>query len=133
MILFFFCRADYITKKMNGEKLSSHSYLTEAEPFLKRFAERSLRNKKLVGAACVDICADEFLAIEQGGEDGYISEGDHVPAAAIPTAPTSAIKAQGMLVFFPGTYYIQFVSVAVYRTLPRKKLNLVSLAIYIIS
>ncbi|KAG0576428.1 hypothetical protein KC19_5G079000 [Ceratodon purpureus] len=94
--------AGYIKKRMNGKKLSSNTYLTEAEPFLKQFAERSLKNKKLVGAAGVDIDVDDFLAIQQGGEDEYISEGEHAPSAATPAPAAPAIKAQGMLVFFPG-------------------------------
>lgn len=94
--------ASYIKKKTNGKKLSSNTYLTEAEPFLKQFAERNLKNKKLVGSAGVDIDVDDFLALQQGGEDEYISEGDHAPAATTPAPAAPAVKAQGMLVFFPG-------------------------------
>lgn len=116
-MILFFCRAVYIKKKTKEKKLSGSTYLTEAEPFLNQFAERSLKNKKLVGAAGVDIDVDDFLAIQQGGEEEYISEGEHVPAATTPTHPSPAMKAQGVLVFFPGIYHVPFVSVPVCRAL----------------
>lgn len=119
-MILFACRASYIKKKTNGKKLSSNTYLTEAEPFLKQFAERNLKNKKLVGAAGVDIDVDDFLALQQGGEDEYISEGDHSPAATTPAPAAPAVKAQGMLVFFPGTYHRTLISVPVCRALRRE-------------
>uniref|UniRef100_A0A7I4CXU8 tRNA ligase phosphodiesterase domain-containing protein n=1 Tax=Physcomitrium patens TaxID=3218 RepID=A0A7I4CXU8_PHYPA len=97
--------AMYIKKKMNGKKLSSNTYLTEAEPFLKQFAERSVKNKKLVGAAGIDIDVDDFLAqkaAQEGDEDEFISDSDHAPVPTAPSPHASAIKAQGMVVFFPG-------------------------------
>lgn len=101
--MLFLCRAIYIKKKLNGKRLSSNTYLTEAEPFLKKFAERSLKNKKLVGAAGVDIDVSDFLALQHIDEDEYVSEGEHAPTAPAQPAPT--VRAQGMLVFFPGTHH----------------------------
>lgn len=102
------CRASYIKKKCGGKRLSSNTYLTEAEPFLKQFAERSLKNQKLVGAAGVDIDVSDFLAIQHIDEEEYVSEDEHAPAPTAPAPPAPAIKAQGMLVFFPGTHHISF-------------------------
>ena len=95
----WFFRAGYIKKKMKGKKLSSQTYLTEAEPFLKAFAERSPKNQRLVGAAGVQINVDDFLAQvahEQETEDEFIPDEEQTIAHA------PAVKAQGMLVFFPG-------------------------------
>ena len=69
---------------MNGKRLSSSTHLTEAEPFLKEFAGRSLKNKTLVGAVGVDIDVSDFLALRHIDEDEYVLEGEHAL-----TAPSS--------------------------------------------
>ncbi|KAH7352709.1 hypothetical protein KP509_19G059600 [Ceratopteris richardii] len=90
--------AGYITQKCHGIQLEERSYLTEAEPFLKRFAERSPQNSQLVGAAAKEIKADEFLSklSTQTDEDLY----DDVSKADL--LPNEPVKAKGLLVFFPG-------------------------------
>lgn len=101
-------RADYIKKRMKGKRLSSNTYLTEAEPFLKQFAERNAKNQQLVGAAGVHIDVENFLAQvtrerRDGEEDEYIPDEEQVIAPTTPPLHAPSVKAQGMLVFFPGT------------------------------
>lgn len=92
--------AGYITKKCKGIKLDERSYLSEAEPFLKQFAERNPRNSKLVGSAGSDIGTEQLLsklAIQtQAEEDLYDSRSKASVVAKESTKP------KGFLIFFPG-------------------------------
>ncbi|CAK9216079.1 unnamed protein product [Sphagnum troendelagicum] len=103
--------ATYITKRMKGKKLSSDTYLTETEPFLKQFALRSAKNQQLVGVAGSHINVEEFLAdvagqqnINADNDDGDLGlPEEHVSTEIeISSHAPQAPKAQGMLVFFPG-------------------------------
>ena len=90
-------RAGYIKKRMKGKRLSGNTYLTEAEPFLKQFAERSAKNQQLVGAAGVHIDVENFLAQvtrerRDGEEDEYIPDEEQVIAPNYTTSSCSIRK-----------------------------------------
>lgn len=80
-------------------------YLSEAEPFLEKYARRSPQNQVLIGAAGNLVNSEDFLAIIEGGRD---EEGDLEPEKDVGTmSPNSAVKEavtkdEGLIVFFPG-------------------------------
>ncbi|KAI5080907.1 hypothetical protein GOP47_0004090 [Adiantum capillus-veneris] len=91
--------AGYITHKCKGVQMEERSYLSEAEPFLKRFAERSLRNRQLVGAAGSTVTTEDLLSRLSVTEvEDDLSE-DVSKADLVSKEPT---KAKGLLIFFPG-------------------------------
>ncbi|KAJ4766031.1 RNA ligase isoform 3 [Rhynchospora pubera] len=95
--------ATYITRKYGHKQLSSSTYLSEAEPFLERYAKRSPENQALIGAAGNLVSSENFLALIEGDKD---EEGDlqrdqgTVPSS--PKSPDSVTQDQGLIVFFPG-------------------------------
>jgi hypothetical protein len=98
-IIHLFCRAGYITKKCQGIKLEEREYLSEAELFLEKFAEKSLKNKQLVGAAADTIKTQHLfsnLAVQDDDDSFNIK-----PVSPVPSTKEST-RAKGILVFFPG-------------------------------
>ncbi|KAK7404678.1 hypothetical protein VNO78_05634 [Psophocarpus tetragonolobus] len=97
--------AVYIRRKCGNKQLSSSTYLSEAEPFLEQFAERSPQNQALIGCAGNLVRTEDFLAIVEGGQD---EEGDLVaePRVALPgpniSVKDTVPKYEGLVVFFPG-------------------------------
>ncbi|KAK4492004.1 hypothetical protein RD792_002792 [Penstemon davidsonii] len=97
--------AVYIRRKMGHKQLSSSTYLSEAEPFLEQYANRTPQNQALVGSAGSLVRVEDFLAIVEGGRD---EEGDLEPEReTTPSKPTSMVKEaimkdEGLIVFFPG-------------------------------
>ncbi|MCO5584756.1 hypothetical protein L7F22_038688 [Adiantum nelumboides] len=91
--------AGYITHKCKGIQLDERSYLSEAEPFLRQFAEKSLRNRQLVGAAGSTVKTEDLLSRLSVTElEDDLSE-DVSKADLVSKEPT---KAKGLLIFFPG-------------------------------
>ncbi|KAJ4813012.1 RNA ligase isoform 1 [Rhynchospora pubera] len=95
--------ATYITRKYGHKQLSSSTYLSEAEPFLERYAKRSPENQALIGAAGNLVSSENFLALIEGDKD---EEGDlQRDQGAGPSSsksPDSVTQDQGLIVFFPG-------------------------------
>ncbi|KAL3850759.1 hypothetical protein ACJIZ3_012641 [Penstemon smallii] len=97
--------AVYIRRKMGHKQLSSSTYLSEAEPFLEQYANRTPQNQALVGSAGSLVRVEDFLAIVEAGRD---EEGDLEPEReTTPSKPTSMVKEairkdEGLIVFFPG-------------------------------
>ncbi|KAL0723717.1 hypothetical protein Bca4012_038316 [Brassica carinata] len=97
--------AAHIIRKCGNNQPSSSVYLSEAEPFLKQYAERSPENQVLIGSAGNIVRAEDFLAIVDGDLD---EEGDLVKKEEVtPTTPEPAVqeavqKDEGLIVFFPG-------------------------------
>ncbi|KAL8553570.1 hypothetical protein ACS0TY_002035 [Phlomoides rotata] len=97
--------AVFIRRKHGHKQLSSATYLSEAEPFLERYAKRSPKNQALIGSAGSLVRAEDFMAIIKGGKD---EEGDLEPEKDIaPSSPAmivkeAVVKDQGLIVFFPG-------------------------------
>ncbi|KAJ7543365.1 hypothetical protein O6H91_09G034600 [Diphasiastrum complanatum] len=99
--------AKYITSKTKGKKLNSSTYLSEAEMFLKHYAERSPKNMRLVGAAGTLIDTHDFILTkhveEEEEEIDYPKEdGSAVDIDLEHPLLEKTSKAKGMLVFFPG-------------------------------
>lgn len=98
--------ATYITTKTKGKPLSSDTYLSEAEPFLERFARRSARNQQLVGSAGTLINVEDFIAggrsLDNGSHMEFEEFEENTPPHLTSVEPTERIKAKGILVFFPG-------------------------------
>lgn len=93
---------EYVTKKYHGRKLHERIYLSEAEPFLNQFGERSLLNRQLVGPPGPVIRTEDFLA-ELPTERPKAGEKLHESKAPMVAKQLShAIESKGMLVFFPG-------------------------------
>ena len=97
-----FFRAGYITKKCRGIKLEEREYLSEAELFLERFAEKSLRNKQLVGAASDSIKTRDLFANLSVRED---DDNVNLKSLSPISSPRDSTKARGVLIFFPGKVY----------------------------
>lgn len=80
--------------------------MTVAEPFLEKYAQRSPKNRRLVGAAGSAVNVEQFLAEMSGErseeEDDAAHAEDETPSTSSASDATSAKKAKGMLVFFPG-------------------------------
>ncbi|KAF3330233.1 hypothetical protein FCM35_KLT05564 [Carex littledalei] len=95
--------ATYITRKYGHKQLSSSTYLTEAEPFLERYAKRSPENQVLIGAAGNLVSSENFLALIEGDrdEEGDIQR-DQGASPSSPKIPDSVTKDEGLVVFFPG-------------------------------
>ncbi|KAK9279399.1 hypothetical protein L1049_013078 [Liquidambar formosana] len=97
--------AVYIRRKYSNKRLSSATYLSEAEPFLEQYAKRSPENQALIGSAGNLVRAEDFLAIVEGGRD---EEGDlEAERDVAPSSPSLSVKdvvpkAEGLIVFFPG-------------------------------
>ncbi|CAM8967385.1 unnamed protein product [Rhodiola kirilowii] len=97
--------AIHILGKYKNKKLPSSMYLSEAEPFLEKYAKRSPENMALIGSAGNFVRAEEFMAIVGAGRD---EEGDlEKEQEQAPTSPTNVIKdtipkQEGLIVFFPG-------------------------------
>eukprot|EP00250_Pteridium_aquilinum_P013800 c21581_g1_i1 orf=128-3352(+) len=89
--------AQYITGKCRGRGLDDRSYLSEAEPFLERFAKRSLVNKKLVGYSGIVAGMQDFT--NDVADDGDVSEQE---VHTIFEQRFEDLKGKGMIVFFPG-------------------------------
>lgn len=98
-------RATYITRKCGHKRLSSSTYLSEAEPFLERYAKRSPENQALIGAAGNLVSSENFLALIEGDrdEEGDLQR-DQGTGPSSPKTPDSVTKDQGLVVFFPGTF-----------------------------
>ncbi|KAF3455044.1 hypothetical protein FNV43_RR05492 [Rhamnella rubrinervis] len=97
--------AVYIRRKCGNKQLSSSIYLSEAEPFLEQYAERSPQNQALIGSAGNLVRAEEFLAIVEGGgdEEGDLeAERKVAPLSPTPSSKDSVLKDEGLIVFFPG-------------------------------
>ncbi|KAK1264849.1 hypothetical protein QJS04_geneDACA010575 [Acorus gramineus] len=96
--------AVYIRTKCGKKPLSSSIYLSEAEPFLERYAKRSRENQVLVGSAGNLVMAEEFRAIVEGGmdEEGDLDREEELPSSYDAVARDSVPKAEGLIVFFPG-------------------------------
>ncbi|KAJ3670139.1 hypothetical protein LUZ60_010463 [Juncus effusus] len=96
--------AAYITKKYKAKPLSSSTYLTEAEPFLEKYAKKSPENQALIGAAGNLVSSEEFLALIQKNrdEEGDLDRENGVGTSGSHNQPDSVVKDQGLLVFFPG-------------------------------
>ncbi|KAK1312273.1 hypothetical protein QJS10_CPA07g01100 [Acorus calamus] len=96
--------AVYIRTKCGKKPLSSSIYLSEAEPFLERYAKRSRENQVLVGSAGNLVMAEEFLAIVEGcmDEEGDLDREEELPSSYDNVARDSVPKAEGLIVFFPG-------------------------------
>lgn len=92
--------AGYITKKCRGIQLEDRMYLSEAEPFLQQFAERSLRNRQLVGSAGSIITTEDFLS--NLTIQSQLDEDDGFNESKAPLILKDSTKCKGMLVFFPG-------------------------------
>ncbi|KAG6543229.1 hypothetical protein Mapa_015480 [Marchantia paleacea] len=97
--------AVYAKKHIRDKKLHN-SYLTVAEPFLEKYAQRSPKNQRLIGAAGSAVNVEQFLAEMSGErseeEDDSAHVEDETPSTSSASDATSAKKAKGMLVFFPG-------------------------------
>ncbi|CAM6083091.1 unnamed protein product [Calypogeia fissa] len=83
------------------------SYLTVAEPFLEKYAQRSPKNQRLIGAAGSLVNIEQFLAIpleRSDDEEEFTAVEDDSTKISSATDQQSAksVKAKGMLVFFPG-------------------------------
>ncbi|KAF3453988.1 hypothetical protein FNV43_RR04431 [Rhamnella rubrinervis] len=97
--------AVYIRRKCGNKQLSSSIYLSEAEPFLEQYAERSPQNQALIGSAGNLVRAEDFLAIVEGGgdEEGDLeAERKVAPLSPTPSSKDSVQKDEGLIVFFPG-------------------------------
>ncbi|KAF9589671.1 hypothetical protein IFM89_026926 [Coptis chinensis] len=97
--------AAYIQKKCRDNQLSSSVYLSEAEPFLEKFAKRSPENLALIGSAGNSVRAEDFLAIVEGGmdEEGDLDkELETDPSSPSLTVMDAVPKDEGLIVFFPG-------------------------------
>ncbi|CAI9105205.1 OLC1v1004078C1 [Oldenlandia corymbosa var. corymbosa] len=94
-----------IRRKYGRRQLSSSLYLSEAEPFLEKYAKRSPQNQALIGSAGNLVRAEDFLAIAAEGRD---EEGDlELDRDVGPETPAQIVKDsvtrdQGLIVFFPG-------------------------------
>lgn len=98
-------RAAHIIRKRGNNQLSSSVYLSEAEPFLKQYAERSPENQVLIGSAGNIVRAEDFLAIVDGDldEEGDLVKKEKVtPATPEPAMQDAVQKNEGLIVFFPG-------------------------------
>lgn len=96
--------AVYIRRKHGNRQLSSSTYLSEAEPFLEKYAHRSPQNQALIGSAGTLIKTEDFLAV---GERDLVEEEEFVPKdeklpSTVDTHGDKVSKTQGMIVFFPG-------------------------------
>lgn len=102
-------RAEEIRRKFGNKQLSSSLYLSEAEPFLEKYAKRSPQNQALIGSAGNLVRAEDFLAIVAEGRD---EEGDlELDRDAGLESPTQMVKDtvtkdQGLIVFFPGSFLL---------------------------
>ncbi|KAJ0244827.1 tRNA ligase 1 [Hirschfeldia incana] len=97
--------AAHIIRRCGNNQLSSSLYLSEAEPFLKQYAERSPENQVLVGSAGNIVRAEDFLAIVDGDldEEGDLVKKEKVtPATPEPSVQEAVQKDKGLIVFFPG-------------------------------
>ncbi|KAF8116240.1 hypothetical protein N665_0020s0092 [Sinapis alba] len=97
--------ASYIIRKCGNNQLSSSVYLSEAEPFLKQYAELSPENQVLIGSAGNIVRAEDFLAIVDGDldEEGDLVKKEKVtPATPEPAVQEAVQKDEGLIVFFPG-------------------------------
>ncbi|KAJ4866805.1 RNAligase [Raphanus sativus] len=97
--------AAHIIRKRGNNQLSSSVYLSEAEPFLKQYAERSPENQVLIGSAGNIVRAEDFLAIVDGDldEEGDLVKKEKVtPATPEPAMQDAVQKNEGLIVFFPG-------------------------------
>jgi hypothetical protein len=98
-------RAVYARKHIK-DKNFHNSYLTVAEPFLQKYAKRSLKNQRLVGAAGSAVSIEQFLAVpgdrsDDEEETATVEESTKI-ASAIDQKTAKPVKGKGMLVFFPG-------------------------------
>lgn len=97
--------AVYITRKCGNKQLSSSTYLSEAEPFLEKYAKRSPENHVLVGSAGNLVRSQDFLAIVEEGrdEEGDLIRGGETTPLSLRQAPLDSVtKDEGLIVFFPG-------------------------------
>ncbi|KAL0865271.1 hypothetical protein Bca101_044389 [Brassica carinata] len=97
--------AAHIIRKCGNNQPSSSVYLSEAEPFLKQYAERSPENQVLIGSAGNIVRAEDFLAIVDGDldEEGDLVKKEEVtPATPEPAVQEAVQKDEGLIVFFPG-------------------------------
>ncbi|WCJ41062.1 tRNA ligase 1 [Euphorbia peplus] len=97
--------AVYIRRKYGKKQLSSSIYLSEAEPFLEKYASRSPENQALIGSAGSSVRAEDFLAIVEGGrdEEGDLqTEKEVAPPSPIGSARDTVQRNEGLIVFFPG-------------------------------
>ncbi|KAK4490159.1 hypothetical protein RD792_000816 [Penstemon davidsonii] len=87
------------------KQLSESKYLSEAEPFLEQYANRSPQNLALIGSAGSLVRTEDFLTIVEGGRD---EEGDLEPerettlSNSSPMVKEAIRKDEGLIVFFPG-------------------------------
>lgn len=99
-------RAAHIIRKCGNNELSSSVYLSEAEPFLKQYAERNPENQVLIRSAGNIVRAEDFLAIVDGDldEEGDLLKKEEVtPATPEPAVQEAVQKDEGLIVFFPGS------------------------------
>lgn len=85
--------------------MSSSTYLSEAEPFLEKYAKRSPENHVLVGSAGNLVRSEDFLAIVEEGRDeegDLIREGETTPLNLRQSPLDRVTKDEGLIVFFPG-------------------------------
>ncbi|XP_057956592.1 tRNA ligase 1-like [Malania oleifera] len=97
--------AAYILRKYVHRQLSSSVYLSEAEPFLEKYAKRSAENKILIGAAGNIVRAEDFLAIVDDGMDedcNLEKEKQLAPLTLSSSVKETIPKDEGLIVFFPG-------------------------------
>ncbi|KAL2651085.1 hypothetical protein R1flu_019213 [Riccia fluitans] len=95
-----------VAKKHFKDKKLHNSYLTVAEPFLEKYAQRNAKNQRLIGAAGSAVNVEQFLAEVSGErseeEDDSNHMEDEAPSTSAVTDASLVKKAKGMLVFFPG-------------------------------
>ncbi|CAH8386665.1 unnamed protein product [Eruca vesicaria subsp. sativa] len=92
-------------KKCGNNQLSSSLYLSEAEPLLEQYAERSPENQALIGSAGNIVRAEDFLALADGDldEEGDLVKKERVTPATHESAVQESVKKnEGSIVFFPG-------------------------------
>ncbi|KAL3700604.1 hypothetical protein R1sor_018626 [Riccia sorocarpa] len=93
-------------RKHFTDKKLHNSYLTVAEPFLEKYAQRSAKNQRLIGAAGSAVNVEQFLAEVSGERSEEEDDSNHVedeaPSTSSVSEPSVVKKAKGMLVFFPG-------------------------------
>lgn len=92
-------------RKYGNRQLSSSIYLSEAEPFLEQYAKRSPQNQALIGSAGNLVRAEDFLAVVEEGmdEEGDLQKEDAAPSSPMLSRKDVVPKAEGLIVFFPGT------------------------------